>query len=458
MDGLGAMDRLDFLLASRLARRRLLALGGLAGGSAVAAAATPSSVRLVLNRGVENRALATDFPQKKAMIVQRNRPPLLETPMAVFDRGVFTPNDQFYVRWHWGDIPLEVDATAFRLDITGEVGRPISLGLNELLRMPRLSYAAVNQCSGNSRAFFEPRVPGAQWAHGAMGNAMWEGVSLRAVLDRAGVRPGAGAVRFGGLDRPLTDVDPFEKSLALDHARDGEVMIAFAMNGEQLPMLNGFPLRLVVPGWYSTYWVKALNRIEVLAGPDENYWMAKAYKVPTAADANVEPGAKDFPHRTDQHDGAAIMDHVSGQRGLAAVPPAVAGARHRNGRGLRRQADRHIERWRPDMGRRATRAGPGAPWLSPVRRHPAGSGTGSPDIAQPLYQHRRANPGDDPQLESRRLYARLRGDDSCHPGLNGRSTSLAWPQHSCWQAAAPLRRLAPIGTGGHSMGLCAPPA
>lgn len=289
------MDRLDFLLASRLARRRLLALGALAGGSAVAAAATPSSVRLVLNRAVENRALATDFPQKKAMIVQRNRPPLLETPMAVFDRGVFTPNDQFYVRWHWGDIPLEVDATAFRLEITGEVDRPLSLSLDELLRMPRLSYAAVNQCSGNSRAFFEPRVPGAQWAHGAMGNAMWEGVSLRAVLDRAGVRPGAVAVRFGGLDRPLTDVDPFEKSLALDHARNGEVMIAFAMNGEQLPMLNGFPLRLVVPGWYSTYWVKALNRIEVLAGPDENYWMTKAYKVPTAPDANVEPGAKDFP-------------------------------------------------------------------------------------------------------------------------------------------------------------------
>src|SRR6188768_223171 len=120
MDRLGAMDRLDFLLASRLARRRLLALGGLAGGSAVAAAATPSSVR----------ALATDFPQKKTMIVQRNRPPLLETPMAVFDRGVFTPNDQFYVRWHWGDIPLEVDTAAFRLEVKGRVGRPLSLGLD----------------------------------------------------------------------------------------------------------------------------------------------------------------------------------------------------------------------------------------------------------------------------------------------------------------------------------------
>jgi len=412
MDRLGAMDRLDFLLASRLARRRLLALGGLAGGSAVAAAATPSSVR----------ALATDFPQKKTMIVQRNRPPLLETPMAVFDRGVFTPNDQFYVRWHWGDIPLEVDATAFRLEIMGEVGRPLSLSLDELLRMPRLSYAAVNQCSGNSRAFFEPRVPGAQWAHGAMGNAVWEGVSLRAVLDRAGVRPGAVAVRFGGLDRPLTEVDPFEKSLALDHARDGEVMIAFAMNGEQLPMLNGFPLRLVVPGWYSTYWVKALNRIEVLAGPDEHYWMTKAYKVPTALDANVEPGTKDFP--TAPISTMVPRSWITSVASGASLPfrpqLPVRGIAMGGDCGVR-QVD--ISSDGGQTGRCATRAGPGALWLSPVRRHPAGSGTGSPDIAEPLYQHRRANPGDDPQLESRRLYARLRGDDSCHPGLSGRRAS-----------------------------------
>jgi len=289
------MDRLDSLLASRLARRRLLALGSLAGGGAIAAAATPSTVRLMLAQGAEDRPIAADFAGKKAMIVQRNRPPLLETPMEVFDRGVFTPNDQFYVRWHWADIPLEVDAQKFRLEIGGHVRQALSLGLDELLRMPRLSYAAVNQCSGNSRAFFQPRVPGAQWAHGAMGNALWEGVSLRTVLDRVGIAPGATAVRFGGMDRPLTDVDPFDKSLSLDHARDGEVMIAFAMNGEQLPMLNGFPLRLVVPGWYSTYWVKALDRIEVLAAPDTNYWMAKAYQVPTAGDANVTPRSKDFP-------------------------------------------------------------------------------------------------------------------------------------------------------------------
>jgi hypothetical protein len=151
--------------------------------------------------------------------------------------------------------------------------------------------AAVNQCSGNSRGFFLPRVGGAQWANGAMGNAKWTGVPLKDVLDRAGVKPGAVQVRFNGLDQAVVpDAPDFEKSLDIDHARNGEVMIAFAMNDEQLPLLNGFPLRLIVPGWYSTYWVKMLNDIEVLDKPDDNYWMAVAYTIPDTPYANITPG------------------------------------------------------------------------------------------------------------------------------------------------------------------------
>ena len=290
------MDILDPILARKLARRRLLAWAGLMGGGAVAnASAGGTAVRLLMNGGPAERPLSTGFPEKRAMIIQRARPPLLETPMEVFEHSVFTPNDQFYVRWHWADIPLDVDVARFRLNVSGAVNRSVSLSLDEILQMPRISYAAVNQCSGNSRAFFEPRVPGAQWSHGAVGNAVWEGVSLGAILDLVGIRAGAVAVRFGGLDRPLTDVDPYKKSLAIDHARAGEVMIAFAMNGEQLPMLNGFPLRLVVPGWYSTYWVKALNEIEVLTAPDNRYWMERAYRIPTSPMADVVPGSHDFP-------------------------------------------------------------------------------------------------------------------------------------------------------------------
>ena len=151
--------------------------------------------------------------------------------------------------------------------------------------------AAVNQCSGNSRGFFAPRVPGGEWANGAMGNARWTGVRLKDVLDRAGVKSGSVQVRFNGLDTPVFPESPdFMKSLSVDHARDGEVMIAYAMNGTQLPLLNGFPLRLVVPGWFATYWVKMLNDIEVLDKPDDNFWMAAAYTIPDTPRADMKPG------------------------------------------------------------------------------------------------------------------------------------------------------------------------
>jgi hypothetical protein len=120
-------------------------------------------------------------------------------------------------------------------------------------------------------------------------------VRLRDVLDRAGVKTGAVAVRFTGLDRPVVDDAPnFMKSLDLDHARDGEVMLAYQMNEQQLPLLNGFPLRLIVPGWYSTYWVKMLNDIEVLDAPDDNYWMKIAYRIPDTPHASVRPGETGF--------------------------------------------------------------------------------------------------------------------------------------------------------------------
>jgi DMSO/TMAO reductase YedYZ molybdopterin-dependent catalytic subunit len=275
-----------------LSRRSLLRQIALAGVSLAAAPAFADDlVKLPLPGDPRERPLTRDFPQKAGMILQRTRPPLLETPMEVFDRGVFTPNDQFYVRWHWAVIPNSVDVNSFRLSVRGHVEQALSLSIDDLLRLPRVELAAVNQCSGNSRGFFLPRVTGAQWAHGAMGNAKWTGVRLKDVLDRAGVKGGAVQVRFNGLDEPVVpDAPDFKKSLAIDHARDGEVMIAFAMNGEQLPLLNGFPLRLIVPGWYSTYWVKMLSDIEVLDKPDDNFWMAVAYTIPDTPHANIAPG------------------------------------------------------------------------------------------------------------------------------------------------------------------------
>ena len=274
---------------TRRAALRQISLMGLS--LAAAPAWAEELIKLPLPSDLRLRPMTNEFGQKGSMILQRTRPPLLETPMDVFDRGVFTPNDQFYVRWHWAVIPSSVDVNVFRLSVRGHVNQALSLSIDELLRLPRVELTAVNQCSGNSRGFFLPRVPGAQWAHGAMGNAKWTGVRLKDVLDRAGVKPGAVQVRFNGLDEPVVSDGPdFKKSLEIDHARDGEVIIAYAMNGVQLPLLNGFPLRLIVPGWYSTYWVKMLSDIEVLDKPDDNYWMAVAYTIPDTPHANIMPG------------------------------------------------------------------------------------------------------------------------------------------------------------------------
>ncbi|MBA2919816.1 molybdopterin-dependent oxidoreductase [Sphingomonas sp. MAH-20] len=305
--------------------RRSILLG------AAALAGTARAQRIVdlhLPGGPSQRPTSSAWPQKGEMIVQRARPPLLETPFEVFGQGVFTPNDRFFVRWHWGDIPTSIDAAAFRLNVRGHVARPLSLSLDELMAMPRIEYAAVNQCSGNSRGYFEPRVLGAQWGHGAMSNAKWTGVRLKDVLDRAGVQPGAVAVRFAGLDQPLVPDGPdFMKSLDLDHARDGEVMIAFLQNGEPLPLLNGFPLRVIVPGWFSTYWMKMLSDIEVLTAPDDNFWMAKAYRIPDTPGANVAPGAKGFATKPISRmiPRSWITSHADGARVTAGRPLPVRG-------------------------------------------------------------------------------------------------------------------------------------
>jgi DMSO/TMAO reductase YedYZ molybdopterin-dependent catalytic subunit len=284
-------------LQHTITRRQLLGAAGV-GAMALSNLALSRPARaqtmteLPLPGGPGARPITTAFPQKGPMILQRTRPPLLETPFEVFDKGVFTPAEQFYVRWHWAVIPTDIDTAKFALNVRGHVNQTLSLSLNEILHdLPSVELAAVNQCSGNSRGFFEPRVPGGEWANGAMGNALWTGVRLKDVLDKAGVKPGAVQVRFKGLDEPVvSDAPHFMKSLDIEHARDGEVMIAYAMSGEQLPLVNGFPLRLVVPGWYATYWVKMLADIEVLDQPDTNYWTKVAYTIPDTPHASITPG------------------------------------------------------------------------------------------------------------------------------------------------------------------------
>ncbi|HAB16127.1 MAG TPA: oxidase [Verrucomicrobiales bacterium] len=235
------------------------------------------------------------YPQKRPLIRLTARPPQLETPFSVFNESLFTPNDAFFVRYHLTSAPPARELLSpdrFRLLVKGSVTEPLTLSVAELQqRFENVELAAVNQCSGNSRGFFQPRVPGGQLGNGAMGCARWRGVRLKNVLEAAGLSPNAKQVLFNGLDRPLLPQTPdFIKAIDVDLALDPDLLLAWDMNGEALPWLNGFPLRLVVPGYYGTYWIKQLNEITVVDETFKGYWMDPAYRIPDDACAHVEPG------------------------------------------------------------------------------------------------------------------------------------------------------------------------
>lgn len=235
------------------------------------------------------------YPGKRDLILVHSRPPHLETPFSTFNESVITPNDAFFVRYHLADMPTSIDPETYRLTVKGAVNVPLNLSLAELKKMDgQAEVVAVNQCTGNSRGYFSPRVFGAQLGNGAMGNARWRGVSLKSVLEAAGVKAGARQVTFNGMDKPVMSSTPdYRKALPIDHALSGEPMLAWDMNGADLPFLNGYPLKLVVPGYFGTYWVKHLAEIEVIDHDFEGhdaYFMTKGYRIPDNDCGCIEPG------------------------------------------------------------------------------------------------------------------------------------------------------------------------
>jgi DMSO/TMAO reductase YedYZ molybdopterin-dependent catalytic subunit len=280
----GALNRRRFLRNAGL-----IGLGGLVSGRTATALAA-DTISLPFVNG--DRPLVK-YPQKRPLIRITTRPPQLETPFSVFNEGILTPNDAFFVRYHLAQVPTEIDADAFRLEIKGKVNTPLTLSLADLKsKFEPVEIVAVNQCSGNGRGFSNPRVAGGQMGNGAMGNARWKGVRLKDVLNKAGVPATARQVSFNGLDTAVMEKTPdFIKALDVDQALEEDLLLAYEMNGEALPMLNGFPLRLVVPGYFGTYWVKHLNEITVLDEAFSGFWMNPAYLIPDNACACVEPGA-----------------------------------------------------------------------------------------------------------------------------------------------------------------------
>ena len=227
---------------------------------------------------VASSALDT-LPGKRSLMRRTFRPPNFETPVELF-REAYTPNDAFYVRWH-SAVP-EVALADWRLRVGGPAAqKPRDYTYDDIVRkFKRAEVTAVNQCSGNRRGLFAPHVPGVQWGFGAMGNAVWAGVRLKDVLEDAGLAAGALEVVANGADAAMLTGPDFVKSLPMWKALDPDTLLAFEMNGEPLPALNGGPARIVAPGWTATYWIKAVADLTVNDKPFDGFWMKTAYRVP----------------------------------------------------------------------------------------------------------------------------------------------------------------------------------
>ncbi|MBI3530127.1 MAG: molybdopterin-dependent oxidoreductase [Betaproteobacteria bacterium] len=234
-----------------------------------------------LPSGTLESAQLGSLPGKLPLIKKSFRPPNFETPVSYFNEA-FTPNNAFFVRYHLAGIP-EIDAAQWKLAIAGEsLEKPLELTYENLTRgFETVEVAAVCMCSGNRRGLSQPHVPGVQWGHGAIGNAKWRGVRLRDLLNKAGLKKDAVEIVLQGADGAVLDKTPnFVKSLPVWKAMDENTLVAFAMNGEKLPHWNGFPARIVVPGWTATYWMKHVTSIGAVSQPFKGFWMNPAYRIP----------------------------------------------------------------------------------------------------------------------------------------------------------------------------------
>ena len=269
-----------------MTRRRLLEDAGIAfAGSAlgqppVAAHAASVALSPGVPAGLEGAAAMETLPGKKPLIKLSYRPPNYESPLDYFDTPI-TPNDRFYVRYHLSDIP-SIDAKTYKIAVGGDgANGQAEITFDELKKFPAYEVVAVNQCSGNRRGLSKPHVPGVQWGYGAMGCARWKGARLKDLLDRVGLKKEAIEIAFNGADGPAFDKTPdFIKSLPLWKAIDELTLVAYEMNGEPLPHFNGYPARLIVPGWTGTYWMKHLVAINALTKPQGGFWMNPAYRIP----------------------------------------------------------------------------------------------------------------------------------------------------------------------------------
>lgn len=338
------------------------------------------AARAGLPQGTLDSATREALPGKKALWKRSYRPPNYETPLEDFD-DVITSNASFFVRWHLPNIPV-IDAAAWRLDVGGDAAtQGLQLSLDQLKNdFEPVEIVAVCQCAGNRRGWSDPHVPGVEWGPGAMGNARWKGARLKDVLARAGVRKDTVEVAFSGADRGPIDATPaFVKSIPAWKALDEHTLVAYEMNGEPLPHWNGFPARIVVPGWVATYWMKQVVSIRALAAPLPGFWMSTAYRIPKGkfplVDRFVSQESDTSTPITELLVNSLVTHPQAGTRLAVGKPSTVTGLAWDGGGGIRQVEvsldDGHtwsVADLGPDLGRYSFRA-----WqlgFKPVKRGP----------------------------------------------------------------------------------------
>jgi len=274
-----------------ITRRHLLGTAGAGAALAVSGLGLPNvfeanaagEVPLTpgIPEGVRSYATMATLPGKKPLIRLSDRGPNYESPLEYF-RTPITPNDEFFVRYHLSDIPEKIDTNTYKISVGGDgANGQAEITFDDLKKMPAVEVVAVNQCSGNRRGLSKPHVAGVEWGYGAMGCAHWKGARLKDILEKVGVKTEAIEIGLNGADGPAIDKTPdFIKSIPVWKAMDADTIVAYEMNGAPLPHFNGFPARLIVPGWTGTYWMKHLTNINVLTKPQGGFWMKPAYRIP----------------------------------------------------------------------------------------------------------------------------------------------------------------------------------
>jgi DMSO/TMAO reductase YedYZ molybdopterin-dependent catalytic subunit len=293
-----------------LSRRDLLSLAARAGGLGLVGLTSPRD--LLLAQAVK----PSIAPGKEKLILRSARPPDYEAPVALLDSWI-TPIEHFYVRSHL-PTPAGVEAATWTLSIDGEVNAQSTLTLDDLRRMPAATITTTLECAGNGRAFFDPPVAGIQWTRGAVGTARWTGVRLADVLRRAGIKSTGRFVTMNGADRALGTMPDFVRQVPIDKAMHADTILAYDMNGQPIPVLHGFPLRAIVPGWEGAYSVKWLTSLRVLDKEFDGFWVATGYRYPTK---RVAPGSTVDPKDMAPLTGLAVKSLITRPLEGAIVTP-----------------------------------------------------------------------------------------------------------------------------------------